>query len=232
MLFKYRGQLPVIILVIAIPLISATSNYKTEDLYTNNIQYIGILISCIGFFFRCYIIAKTHDGTSGRNRNQQIAEKLNTTGVYSTTRHPLYLANYTIWLGISMYSISYILTIITSLFFFLVYRRIIHVEEYFLSKKYAKKHEDFITHTPIFFPSFKNYKPSKTKFSIKKILKQEYSSMFSIVIAFIYIDLLIRYFIMNTSIECGQLVTNKHLIILCISIIITVLLKLYKTVTK
>ncbi|MGB8874133.1 MAG: hypothetical protein WCC75_12145, partial [Desulfobaccales bacterium] len=40
-------------------------------------------------------------GTSGRNTQGQVAETLNTTGIYSLVRNPLYLGNFLIWLGLS-----------------------------------------------------------------------------------------------------------------------------------
>ena len=50
---------------------------------------------CVGF---------TPRGTSGRNTKEgQVAESLNTLGMYSMCRHPLYLGNLLMWLGIVMY---------------------------------------------------------------------------------------------------------------------------------
>jgi len=230
-LFKYRGQIPIILLLIAIPIINSTSYYSELEEYTTNIiQSIAITISIIGLILRYFTIGTTPLGTSGRNRNAQIAETLNTTGIYSITRNPLYLANYIIWLGISTYSLSYVLTIITSLFFLFVYERIILVEEFFLTKTYKKDYEYFIKKTPVFFPKFKNYKISTQPFLLKKILKQEYSSTLSTIIAFIYIDLIIRYF--NEKIDCTSLFTNTHLTILTISLLLGLILKIFKTVNR
>ena len=187
-LFKYRGQLPIILFFIAIPIISTTSYYNELAEHTTNIiQYIAITMSIIGLVLRYFTIATTPSGTSGRNRNTQIATTLNTTGIYSITRNPLYLANYIIWLGISIYSLSYILTIITSLFFLFIYERIILVEEDFLAKTHTTDYKEFIKKTPVFFPNFKNYTTSTEPFLLKKIFKQEYSSTLSTIISFVYI---------------------------------------------
>ena len=140
------------------------------------------------------------------------------------------MANYIIWLGISTYSLSYVLTIITSLFFLFVYARIILVEELFLTKTHKKDYEDFIKKTPVFFPNFKNYQLSTQPFLLKKILKQEYSSTLSTIIAFIYIDLIIRYF--NEKIDYTSLFTNTHLTILTISLLLGLILKIFKTVNR
>ena len=122
------------------------------------------------------------------------------------------------------------ITIITSLFFLFVYERIILVEEFFLTKTHKKDYEYFIKKTPVFFPKFKNYKISTQPFLLKKILKQEYSSTLSTIIAFIYIDLIIRYF--NEKIDYTSLFTNTHLTILTISLLLGLILKIFKTVNR
>jgi len=230
-LFKYRGQLPIILFLIAIPIIDNTSYYNQfEECTTNIIQYIAIAVSIIGLILRYFTISTTPSGTSGRNRNSQIANTLNTTGVYSITRNPLYFANYIIWLGISLYSLSYILVIVNSLFFLFIYERIILVEEDFLAKKHTKDYEEFIQKTPVFFPNFKNYKKSTQPFLLKKILRQEYSSTLSTIVSFLYIDLITRYF--NEIVNYTSLFTNTHLIILTISLLAGLTLKIFKIISR
>ena len=230
-LFKYRGQLPIILFFIAIPIINSTSYYNEfQECTTNIIQYIAITMSIMGLILRYLTIATTPSGTSGRNRNTQIATTLNTTGIYSITRNPLYLANYIIWLGISIYSLSYILAIVISLFFLIVYERIILVEEIFLAKTHKKEYEEFIKKTPVFLPNFQNYKTSTEPFLLKKIFKQEYSSTLSTIISFVYIDLIIRYF--NESIHYTALLTNTHVTILTISLLLGLILKTFKMLSK
>ena len=73
---------------------------------------LSIIISFFGMSVRFYTVGITPAGTSGRNRSKQIADKLNTRGMYSITRNPLYFGNYLIWLGISIYSLNIFFTII------------------------------------------------------------------------------------------------------------------------
>tara|TARA_B100000902_G_scaffold390290_1_gene438965 strand:+ start:776 stop:1477 length:702 start_codon:yes stop_codon:yes gene_type:complete len=198
LLFKYRGQTPIMLLFIAIPMIIQTSFYNQ---YSIIIQNTGIIISILGLLMRYYTIGSTPNETSGRNRDKQIAEKLNTTGIYSLIRHPLYMANYIIWLGLSIFSLSYLFIIITTLFFILQYERIILKEEDFLLEKFKKKYIQFCDNTHVFIPKFKNYKKSTHVFSINKIFKQEYSSTASTIICFLYIDFLIQFYFNNQSID-------------------------------
>ena len=90
-LFKYRGQFPVFLFILSIPFIYSSSSVDND--YSNTYIISSVLFTLLGFLIRFYTIATTPKNTSGRNTNKQIAEILNTTGIYSIVRHPLYLAN-------------------------------------------------------------------------------------------------------------------------------------------
>ena len=94
-LFKYRGQMPLILLLVAIPVIFNSSYYNSIGIeLQSSLQWIAIFIACCGLCLRYYTVATSPDGTSGKNRKNQVANELNTTGVYSIVRNPLYLANF------------------------------------------------------------------------------------------------------------------------------------------
>ena len=91
-LFKYRGQIPVLLFLIAIPFLYYTPDVNFIVQFYWNV--VSVLVSILGFAIRFYTIGTTPKGTSGRNTKEQIAEFLNSTGIYSVVRHPLYLGNY------------------------------------------------------------------------------------------------------------------------------------------
>tara|TARA_B100001250_G_C19221611_1_gene538186 strand:+ start:150 stop:482 length:333 start_codon:yes stop_codon:yes gene_type:complete len=105
------------------------------------------------------------------------------------------------------------------------------VEEKFLSEKFKVEYDLFCQTTPIFFPEFKNYKKSKYRFSIKNILRQEYSSTLSLIVSFIFIDILMVFFYEN-NIEHNLAKWENHIYILCGSILATVFLKVIKTTSN
>ena len=90
-LFKYRGQFPVILFILAVPFIYLTDYNMISEQGKTCFLYTAIGLSAIGFLVRFYTIGTTPQGTSGRNTKEQVATVLNSTGMYSLLRHPLYL---------------------------------------------------------------------------------------------------------------------------------------------
>ena len=116
-LFKYRGQFPILLFLLSIPFIylSSFSAFNEKSILIFN--SIAGFITVLGFLIRFYTIGTTPKITSGRNTKKQISYTLNTLGIYSIVRHPLYLGNYLIWLGIAIYSYNIEFIILMSLLF-------------------------------------------------------------------------------------------------------------------
>ena len=226
-LFKYRGQIPILFFFIVIPFIYYTdyTNYSKEIINYNMV--LSFLISLIGLIIRAYTVGTTPAGTSGRNRKKQIAKTLNKTGIYSIVRNPLYLGNFLIWLGISIYTLNVFFILCLNLFFFIYYIKIINAEEKFLERKFKNEFLFWKKITPKLFPSVQNYKKSNYSFSIKTILKREYSSFLATVVSFFYIQILINYFNQKEII-----INEKMWIIIIFSISITLILRTLKKHTS
>lgn len=226
-LFKYRGQFPALLFVLAVPFIYLTDysiiDYKQHNLF----MFTAILISILGFFVRFYTIGTTPKGTSGRNTKEQVADVLNSTGMYSVLRHPLYLGNYLIWLGISLSSFNIFFVIIISLLFWIYYERIMFAEERYLERKFGEYYLNWASQLPAFFPSFLNFKKSNTPFSIITVLRREYASLLSAVVGFTFIELLRNYFSINIF-----SISNFTLEILIVTIVFVLILKSLKLFTN
>jgi len=74
-------------------------------------------VSCVGLGTRILTIGHTPQRTSGRNTKAQVAETLNTTGLYSMLRQPLYLGNFFMGLGLAFFAHLWWLTLLYSLVF-------------------------------------------------------------------------------------------------------------------
>jgi protein-S-isoprenylcysteine O-methyltransferase Ste14 len=229
LLFKYRGQIPVVLFVLAIPVVYFTDYQFVES---NSTIFCALLIICslisfIGQVIRGIAIGTSNKNTSGRNTKEQVAEALNTKGIYSTVRHPLYLGNYFMWIGIVMYTFNIWYIVLVSLLFWLYYERIMFAEERFLEKKFGKDYLDWSMTVPPFWPSGKNYEKSPISFSMKTILRREYSGITATLIGFLFVDLLRNFF------ADGRLDWNiNYTIVLSVAVAISLILRSLKHYTK
>jgi protein-S-isoprenylcysteine O-methyltransferase Ste14 len=186
-LFRYRGYLPLIILFAGLA-VYIFSNMKdaaighefTEGYYL----FVCLLISIIGQIIRIITVGYTPANTSGRNTREQVADKINMTGIYSVVRHPLYLGNFLIWLGLAMLTEDLWFIIAFIFLFWVYYERIMYAEEVFLQEKFGSPYEIWAEKTPAFIPSFKNYVRQDLDFSWKKILKKEKNGIAGIFVIF------------------------------------------------
>jgi len=229
-LFKYRGQIPVFLFLLSIPVV-----YFTDYQFLKECDHLDVilLITCVifslaGQIIRAIAIGTSSKHTSGRNTKEgQVAEALNTKGIYSTVRHPLYLGNYFMWIGIVMYSYNVYFVIIVSLLFWLYYERIMFAEERFLERKFGEAYVNWSMKVPAFWPSLKNKIPSDIPFSMKTILRREYSGISATIIGFVFVDFLRDWFV------AGEVQLKWiHLIVFVSALMFSLILRSLKHYTK
>ena len=229
-LFKYRGQIPLVLFVLSIPVV-----YFTDYQFLNDCNHLDLilLITCAVFslagqVIRAIAIGTANKNTSGRNTKEgQVAEALNTKGIYSTVRHPLYLGNYFMWIGIVMYSYNIYFILIVSLLFWLYYERIMFAEERFLERKFGDAYVSWSMKVPAFWPSMKNKVSGEIPFSMKTILRREYSGVSATIIGFLFVDFLRDWFV------AGEVQWKmNHLIVLIVALGISLVLRSLKHYTK
>lgn len=185
-LFCRRSYLPLLLFPLLLVAIYSSNNSTetltglSDGLWT----IIGLLIAFGGLAIRSYIIGHVPSNTSGRNTSRQRAKTLNTTGMYSIVRHPLYLGNFIIIFGTTLSVHVWWFTLVTIFTFGMYYERIMFAEEEFLQKKFGSVFLQWAEQTPAFFPSFHLWKPPSLPFSVKTVLKREYSGFFGITVAF------------------------------------------------
>ena len=190
-LFRWRSYVPSVIIGLSIFYIK-DSTYINGDYFANlGLIVFFLLISLFGLFIRCVTIGYAPEKTSGRNTKSQVAETVNQTGIYSLVRHPLYIGNFFMFLGVVLILKSLSFTLIFILFYWMYYERIMFTEEQFLRNKFGSAYIEWSNRTPAIVPRFKNYQSPKLEFSFKNIVKREYPSLFGITIMFIFYDLLV-----------------------------------------
>ncbi|MDH5608742.1 MAG: DUF1295 domain-containing protein [Cyclobacteriaceae bacterium] len=183
-LFRHRGILPLLFLVPGIGLyVHATPPSAEGHLVYFTLSLVGLLIRMATKGF-----APLH--TSGRNVLFQKAQSLNTTGMYSIIRHPLYLGNFFIWLGCSFLIGHAWFSIIFILAFWLYYERIMMAEEVFLLEKFGDAYSHWAMQTPAFIPGWKRPSFPSGQFLPRRIFLGEKNGILALALIFCLFDVL------------------------------------------
>jgi hypothetical protein len=114
---------------------------------------------------------------------------LNTTGIYSMVRNPLYVGNFFMWLGIAMLTGNFWFIIAFILFYFLYYERIIFTEEEFLKNKFGQTYLNWAKETPVIVPKFSSFVKTGYNFNWRKVLRQEKNGFAALMIIFCLFDI-------------------------------------------
>ncbi|AZB09044.1 DUF1295 domain-containing protein [Chryseobacterium sp. G0162] len=190
-LFKYRSFLPIGILFVGlIVFIQTNLQEKTSDCIIYY-EFLFLLVSLVGLAIRIYTVGYTPKNTSGRNTAEgQVADTLNTTGIYSMVRNPLYLGNFFMWLGPALMTENIWFIISFILFYWIYYERIIYAEEQFLERKFGNNYRAWADKVPVFIPKLGRFTSNRLSFSIKKVIKKEKNGLFAVFLIFMVFDLI------------------------------------------
>jgi len=227
-LFKRRSFLPLFIVIVG-------GGWYAFQLYHNNVavhawwvDFLSLCVGLLGLKIRVLTVGFTPKGTSGRNTGEgQVAEQLNSSGIYSMVRHPLYLGNFFMWLAPVLVLSDLWFTLFFCAFYWIYYERIMYAEEQFLRKKFGQSYLDWSDKTPAFFPKFSLYKKSNLEFSLKNVLKREYNGFFNLVLIITALRML------GFAITTQKCYLDKPwIIIIAVAFVIFITLKLLKKFTQ
>ncbi|MBI5098991.1 MAG: DUF1295 domain-containing protein [Nitrospirae bacterium] len=228
-LFRWRSYFPFFIIPLLLMALRESNYLERTAGETAEYLWEGFcaVLSFTGLLIRCMVIGYAPKRTSGRNTECQKAETLNTTGVYSVVRHPLYLGNFFIFLGMVLFIQVIWFAIFAILSFWLYYERIMFAEEEFLREKFGDSFLKWTEKTPAFLPRFGNWQRPALAFSFKNILKREYTAFFLIIASFTLLD------IAGDIFTQGEMRIDLVWLILFIAgLIVYVILRTLRTKTK
>jgi protein-S-isoprenylcysteine O-methyltransferase Ste14 len=193
-LFKRRSWLPVVLIIAGIIVLYLTN--RQAILFNSTEELIFLGVSLFGEAIRIYTVGYAPRNTSGRNTIAgQIADELNTTGIYSLVRHPLYLGNFFMWLGPVLFVRTFVFTVIFILIYWLYYERIMFAEEQFLRGKFGDAYDKWSEKVKAFIPRLKGFIKPSVRFSFKSVLSREHNSFINIFLIYIILDLFRNYFV-------------------------------------
>src|SRR3989338_3378397 len=186
-LFRVRSYL----MILLVPfIIMAFPHSESIDLRYGETAQLAWELFCIavaltGLLLRALTLGWIAYGTSMRSTTAIQTAGLNTDGMYSVVRPPLYLGNFLIVLGVLMFVEVWQLVAVYFLFFFVCYGPILFAEENFLKEKFVAAFEAWHRSTPAMIPNFKLWKAPRSTFSLKKVLRREYHGVLAMVVGFV-----------------------------------------------
>lgn len=187
-LFRWRSYLPLVLLALVLVVVWTGPDAHARPWYPAWLAFC-LAVGVAGLVVRALTVAYVPAGTSGRQTNGQVAEDLNTGGLYSLVRHPLYVGNFLMWLGPALYPANGWLAAVVVLVFWLYYERIMFAEEEYLRRSYGQQYEQWARHTPAFVPRLHGWQPPALPFSFRTVLRRELSSFFGLVAVFTVVEL-------------------------------------------
>jgi len=179
-LFRWRSYLPLATVGFVFGGVGYFSYPYGSHFLDEMWEVVCLLISLSGLIVRAVTIGYAASHTSGRNTRRQVAADLNTTGMYSLVRNPLYLGNYFMVFGVMLFFRVWWIPVIYALMFALYYERIIFAEEMFLRYKFGARYLDWASKTPAFLPRFSGWRSPDAAFNWRKVLRHEYHGVIAI----------------------------------------------------
>jgi protein-S-isoprenylcysteine O-methyltransferase Ste14 len=185
-LFRWRTYVP--LLIVPVALAALREGQALEPVVGGRIvpywRLMSAAVALLGLAIRWVVGGHAPANTSGRNTEQQVAASLNTTGMYSLVRHPLYLGNFLCTLGVALITQVWWFVVICCLAFGLYYERIVLAEERFLAQRFGEAFERWASATPCWLPRLPQWRRPSLPFSGKTALRREFSGFFLLVASF------------------------------------------------
>jgi protein-S-isoprenylcysteine O-methyltransferase Ste14 len=189
-LFRWRGYLPLLLFIPVFAGLSDTFLTPPGSRVDAIWEAFCLLVGLLGLGIRITTVGRAPGGTSGRRTlGGPKASELNTTGMYSMVRHPLYLGNYFQWLGVAMLPRNPWVAVTVSLAFWIYYERIMFAEEEYLRRSFGAEFEEWASRTPAFIPDFARWVPAALPFCWRTAVRRENSGMFALVAALAIVSL-------------------------------------------
>ncbi|MDP2626109.1 MAG: isoprenylcysteine carboxylmethyltransferase family protein [Candidatus Rokubacteria bacterium] len=187
-LFRWRSYLPLALIPVVAGALMTTQHPLKSWLGDLAWEVGCVLFALAGWGIRAYTVGVAAPGTSGRNTRRQKAATLNTTGPYSVVRHPLYVANGIIALGLALFPHTWLAPVIVAVATIAYYACIGWREEAFLKERFGEAYEAWAARVPAALPAPSRYVPAARPFDWVVVARREFYALALILIAPLFLD--------------------------------------------
>ena len=190
-LFQLRSSLPLLLAPLALLALRDSQAFETRygDEIDDAFDWLCVAVSASGLALRAVAAGSVPRRTSGRNtRKGQVADELNTTGVYSIVRHPLYLANFAIFAGFLLATGSPWFALVGVLAYWVYYERIAYAEEEYLVRRFGARYLASAQATPAFVPRTSAWRAPTLPFCWRSAVEREYRTVCATLLGFALLD--------------------------------------------
>jgi protein-S-isoprenylcysteine O-methyltransferase Ste14 len=189
-LFRWRSYAFLLLLIPAYFALPESGRLELEigGTWENAWNLAALFIAYLGVMVRAATVGFVGAGTSGRNTREQRASALNTTGLYSIVRNPLYLANGLTIFGLALEIKSLWFIILAAAYVWLFYERVILAEENFLKQRFGAVYESWAARTPAIVPNVRLWHRPALGFSLRTVLRREFHGFFATTVALVTIE--------------------------------------------
>lgn len=189
--FRYRAisVVPVLLLILFLfnPLDAGRGN--------SILNLIGFLIALTGAAMRMVAVGFAKPFTSGRE-NYLKAESLNTSGLYSIVRNPLYVGNFLVYNGVLVAYASPAALVFFNAFFVVNYHFIVLAEENYLGRQFGDAYREYRKTVPKFIPRFSLYRRNDHPFNpVRVVYKEKNTTLYWVF--FYSVSLLVKQYKLN-----------------------------------
>jgi len=173
-LFRWRSYFPLVLVPVLVAGVYGDARPFASLAAERGWEIFAFIVALSGVAVRVWAVGTAPEGTSERSTVNPRASQLRTTGLYSMVRHPLYLANGLMALGIALFPGIWYLPPIVVLGTMLYYERIAAREEQFLEQQFGEAFRAWAERVPAFVPKLGGRLPSSAPMSWRSVLRGEF----------------------------------------------------------
>jgi protein-S-isoprenylcysteine O-methyltransferase Ste14 len=188
--FRWRSYLPLLLAPAICLAIAGFQHPFVSHAVDLSWESACLVVALTGQALRVWTVGVAARGTSGRNTRRQKAVTLNTSGPYSMVRHPLYLANSLIAVGLAMFPHTWVAPPIVALLAAGYYACIAAREDAYLRERFGTAFDAWAARVPACIPNPFLYVPAVRAFDVRTVARREFYGVAVILISPLVLDTL------------------------------------------